>query len=311
MNFFQKIIQKILEKLLLFFLNCIYKIKFKKISSYKEFTGKQNIKFSIILPTYNSDPIYLTQCIKSVINQTYQNWDLCISDDASSSEETINVLKNNLHNKKIKIIFNKKNQNISINSNKSAQMATGDYICLLDHDDFLWPSALAEASKVLNKKPYIKFIYTDQDKIFGNKHSEPFLKPDFDNKLIKNVNYFNHFTIIKKSLFQQLKGFKKGTEGAQDWDLYLRMLKIIKSNEIHHIKKILYSWRISPSSTAGNKNKLYAYQNQEKILKSNFPKDKIKSTPYLGIWQINDQKYPKPCQLLLKSLNNIISYEYH
>ena len=79
MNIFQKLIQKIAEKTLLFFLNFIYKIKFKKIPLYKEFTGKQNIKFSIILPTYNSDPIYLTQCIKSVINQTYQNWELCIS----------------------------------------------------------------------------------------------------------------------------------------------------------------------------------------------------------------------------------------
>jgi hypothetical protein len=137
---------------------------------------------------------------------------------------------------------------------------------------------------------------------------EPFLKPDFNQNLIKNVNYFNHFTVIKKTVFNRLKGFKNGIEGTQDWDLYLRMLKIIKPTEIFHIKKILYSWRISPLSTAGNITKSYAYDNQEKILKSNFPKDKIKKTPYLGIWQINNEKYPLPYYFHLKSLVNLLFF---
>ena len=307
MNIFQKVIQKILEKVFLFFLNIIYKIKFKKISFQKIKNNNQKIKFSIILPTFNSDPKYLSKCLDSVINQTYKNWELCVSDDGSSNQTTINVLNKYSKNKKIKIVLNKNNQNISINSNSAAKLATGDYLCLLDHDDLLWPNALAEISKLINKDKDLKFIYSDQDKILEEKHLEPFLKPDFDKNLIKSVNYFNHFTIIKKSTFNQLKGFKKGTEGAQDWDLYLRMLKIIKPKEIYHIKKILYSWRISPSSTAGNINKNYAYKNQEKILKLNFPKNKIKKTPYLGIWQIDDQKYPLPYQLSLKSLINLLS----
>ena len=306
MNIFQRIVQKILEKTFLLFLNFAYKSKFKKISSQKAKIDNQKIKFSVILPTYNSNSKYLSQCLDSVINQTYKNWELCISDDGSNNQTIIRILKKYSKNKKIKIILNKTNQNISINSNLAAKLATGNYLCLLDHDDLLWPNALNEVANTINKDNNLKFIYSDQDKILEQQHLEPFLKPDFDENLIKSVNYFNHFTIIKKSTFNQLKGFKKGTEGAQDWDLYLRMLKIIKPKEIYHIKKILYSWRISPSSTAGNMVKYYAYQNQEKILKSNFPKDKIKKTPYLGIWQINNEKYPLPYQFHLKSLINLL-----
>lgn len=306
MNKLQKINQKILEKFFLIILNFIYKNKWQKFFYQKTEIENSSIKFSIILPTYNSNHKHLVDCINSVINQNYKNWELCISDDASSHKKTINTLLKYSQNPKIKIIFNKKNKHISTNSNKAAKLATGDFICLLDHDDILWPNALVEIANILKKKPNLKFIYTNQDKIFKNKHKEPFIKPDFDSNLIKSVNYFNHFTVIKKSIFNQLKGFKKGTEGAQDWDLYLRMLKIIKPNEIYHIKKILYSWRITTSSTAGNMVKLYAYQKQEKILKSNFLKENIKSTPYMGIWQINNQKYPLPYHFFLKSLLNLL-----
>lgn len=308
MNIFQRIIQKILEKTFLGILNFVYKLKFKKISSQKTKINNQKIKFSIIIPTYNSDPNYLIQCLDSVINQTYKNWELCISDDASNNKKTLSVLKKYSDNSKIKIILNNKNQNISINSNKAVSLATGEYLCLLDHDDFLWTNALSEVSNAIYKNNNLKFIYSDQDKILENKHIEPFLKSDFNQNLIKSVNYFNHFTVIKKSVFDQLKGFKKGIEGAQDWDLYLRMLKIINPDEIFHIKKILYSWRISPLSTAGNIIKSYAYQNQEKILKFNFPKDKIKKTRYLGIWQINNQKYMKPYNLIFNSLLELNLY---
>lgn len=308
MNKFQRIIQKILEKTFLIALNLTYRIKFKKITNEKTLINDQKIKFSIIVPTYNSNSKYLIKCLNSVIDQTYQNWEICISDDASKNLETLKVLKKYSKNPKIKIILNKKNQNISLNSNSAAKLATGNFLCLLDHDDILWPDALSEVANTINTNSNIKFIYTDQDKILEKKHLEPFLKSDFDQNLIKNVNYFNHFTVIKRSIFNKLKGFRKGTEGAQDWDLYLRIQKILKSDEIFHLKKILYSWRISPTSTAGNLNKSYAYKNQEKILRFNFPKDQIKKTPYLGIWQINNQKYPKPYQLHLKSLINLLSF---
>lgn len=306
MNITQRIIQKILEKILLFVLNITYKVKYKKISPYKSKSNNQKIKFSIILPTYNTNPTHLTQCIESVINQSYSNWELCVSDDASKNIDTVKILKKYSKNNKIKIIINKKNHNISVNSNKAASLATGEYLCLLDHDDYLWPNALAEIANIIKNKHNLKFIYTDQDKIIGNKHIEPFLKPDFDENLIKSVNYFNHLTVINKSTFIQLKGFKEGVEGAQDWDLYLRILKIVKPVEIYHLNKILYSWRISSTSTAGNITKSYAYINQEKVLKKNFPKNKIKKTPYLGIWQINNQKFPLPYQFHLKSLINLL-----
>lgn len=308
MNKFERIIQRVLENFFLKILNSIYYFKWKGFFYQNTISNISKIKFSIILPTYNSNSNYLTECIKSIINQTYQNWEICISDDASNNKNTLNVLKKYSYNPKIKITLNKKNQHIAINSNKASELATGEYFCFLDHDDILWPNALNEIANVLNKNSKIKFIYTDQDKILNNKHLEPFLKPEFDKNLIKNINYFNHFTIIRKSVFFKLKGFKKGTEGAQDWDLYLRMLKIIKPNEIYHLNKILYSWRISISSTAGNLAKSYAYTNQKKILKNNFPKDIIQKTPYLGIWQINNQKHIKPYQILFNSLIKLIKH---
>lgn len=307
MNIFLRIVQKFLEITFLFILNFIYRIKFKKISSIKVDNKNNNVKFSIILPTYNSNPKYLNKCINSVVNQNYKNWELCISDDGSDNKKTLRILKNYSTHKQIKINFNKINQHISDNSNIACELSTGKYLCFLDHDDLLWPNTLSEINNILEKNPKIKFIYTDQGKILGNKHIEPFLKPDFDQNLIKSVNYFNHLTVIKKSVFIRLGGFIKGIEGAQDWDLYLRMLNIVKPIEIHHINKILYSWRITPSSTSGSMVKTYAYQNQEKVLKSNFPKYNIKRTPYLGIWQINNLNYIKPYQIYLQSIIRLLN----
>lgn len=308
MNIIQRVNQKFFENIFLFILNFVYKIKFKRIYFQNTISNNEKIKFSIIIPTYNSNPTHLTQCIESVINQSYSNWELCISDDASNNSETQKLLQKYSLNSKIKIIFNKTNQGISINSNKAVSLTTGDYLCLLDHDDLLWPNALCEVSNIIESNPNTKFIYSDEDKILDTLHKQPFLKPDFDYKIIKSVNYFNHLTIIRKSIFDQLNGFRTGIEGAQDWELYLRMLKIIKSKEVYHIKKILYSWRISPTSTAGNITKSYAYTNQEKVLKNIFPKNKIRKTPYLGIWQIDNHKYPLPYQFLLKSLTNLLLY---
>lgn len=306
MNIFQRVFQKILEIFFLYTLNFVYKLKFKKIFYQNTKIYNDKIKFSLIIPIYNTNPNHLSKCIESVINQTYQNWEICISDDASSSQITLNILKKYSNNKKIKVVFNKTNEHISSNSDKAVKLSSGEYLCLLDHDDYLWPNALAEVANILKDKSNLKFIYTDQDKIIDNIHFEPFLKPDLDLNLIKSVNYFNHFTVINKSTFDKLKGFKKGTEGAQDWDLYLRMLKITKPEEIYHLNKILYSWRISPTSTAGNITKSYAYINQEKVLKTQFPNDKIYKTPYLGIWQFNNQKFPLPYQFHLKSLISLL-----
>lgn len=301
----QRIKQRILEKILLFVLNLFYTLKYRQIVNRKSPKVKNNIKFSIIIPTYNPNPKDLIICLESVINQKYSNWEICISDDNSTNNQITKILKKYQKDKRIKIIFNKFNGHISYNTNRALQITTGKYIVLLDHDDYLWPDALVWLRYYIHKYPQTNFFYSDQDKILGQKHLEPFLKPKYNFALLQSVNYFNHLTVVKKSFLDKIGHFTRGIEGAQDWDLYLRIANNTK--KIIHIPHILYSWRISPNSTASPNAKSYAYLNQAKVLKSNFPNSKIKETPYLGIWQIDNQKHPLPYEFLKLSIKKLLS----
>jgi len=206
-------------------------------------------KISIIMPVYNVDLQWLTKGINSVRNQLYKNWELCIVDDGSSDRNTVNFLKS-IHDPNIKIKFLEKNQGISIASNQAIQMATGEYIGLMDHDDEITEDALFEVVKTIRKKAP-DLIYSDEDKIDRNSNKKrPFFKPDWSPDLLRAQNYVCHFTVIKKSILDNVKGFRKEFDGAQDHDLFLRISE--KTDKICHIPKVLYSWREIETSTAGN-----------------------------------------------------------
>ena len=218
---------------------------------------------SILLPTYNTDPAYLTKCIESVLAQTYDNWELCISDDASPSQETRDVIKRFVKKySNIYATFNKTNGHISVSSNVALKMAKGEFISLLDHDDILPPSALFEAVKVINERPDVDLIYTDEDKVDGDgNHIEPFFKPDWSPNFLNSCNVITHFATIRATVMKRIGGFTIGTHGAQDWDLFLRITQ--QTQNVYHIPKILYHWRKSETSTAMNADsKPYAYINQ-------------------------------------------------
>jgi glycosyltransferase involved in cell wall biosynthesis len=262
---------------------------------------KYQPKISIITPTFKTPEKYLIDCIESVINQSYPNWELCIADDNSQQKVLMKIIKDySQKDKRIKYTFRSQNGHISLASNDALSLATGDYVCFLDHDDILWPNSLFEIVKSLNQKKSL-FLYTDEDKIDekNSKHIEPFFKPNWNLKLFQQVNYLNHLTIINKEIIDEIGGFKKGFEGAQDWDLFFRAIYNIEQKSdndqfITHIPKILYSWRQSPNSTASNKYaakvKQYAYDNQKKVLKYELQRRNIegepKQTKYLGIWTI-------------------------
>ena len=206
-------------------------------------------KISIIMPVYNVDLQWLTKGINSVRNQLYKNWELCIVDDGSSDRNTVNFLKS-IHDPNIKIKFLEKNQGISIASNQAIQMATGEYIGLMDHDDEITEDALFEVVKTIREKAP-DLIYSDEDKIDRNSNKKrPFFKPDWSPDLLRAQNYVCHFTVIKKSILDNVKGFRKEFDGAQDHDLFLRISE--KTDKICHIPKVLYSWREIETSTAGN-----------------------------------------------------------
>jgi len=228
--------------------------------------------FSIIIPVYNTDPKFLTQAIESALNQKYDNFEICIADDCSTSSETLEVLKKYENHEKIKIIYRKENGHISECLNSALSLASGEYVAFLDHDDMLSPYALYKVAKTINYNPNVKLVYSDEDKIdeYNNRYS-PYFKSDWNKDLFFSQNYINHLTVIKKEIIDKIGGFRKGYEGSQDYDMILRALEYINDNEIYHVPKILYHWRAIEGSTALNpKAKVYATLSGIKALQDYF-----------------------------------------
>jgi O-antigen biosynthesis protein len=205
---------------------------------------------SIIVPVYNTPVSYLRKAIDSVLEQIYPNWELCIADDASSDPEIQTTLKEySTQDERIKIVFRDQNGHISLNSNSALAIATGEFVALLDHDDILTPDALYEIILLLNQHPEADMIYSDEDKIDDlGQLRDPFFKPDWCPDSFLSRMYTCHFGVYRREIIEQIGGFRVGYEGSQDYDLVLRFTE--KTEEIFHIPKILYHWRIHPQSAA-------------------------------------------------------------
>jgi len=211
---------------------------------------------SIITPVYNTDEKYLVEMIDSVLAQSYARWELCIADDASTSHVTLDVLKKYAQkDERIKVIYREENGHISEASNSALSLATGEYVTFLDHDDLLSPDALYSMVRRLNKKPHLKLIYSDEDKIDeeGNRY-DPHFKSGWNPDMFFSQNYLSHLTLIDKVLVDRVGGFRRGYEGSQDYDLFLRCYEHMDNTEIGHIEKILYHWRAIEGSTALDPN---------------------------------------------------------
>jgi len=207
---------------------------------------------SIIMPVYNVDLEWIKEAVKSVKEQIYTNWELCIADDKSTNPELIQYLKGLDKEKKIKVTFRQENGHISEASNSALELATGEFVALMDNDDIIYPHALAKVVKVLNDKKETDLIYSDEDKLtIEGKRVEPFFKPDWSPDLFLSTNYLCHLTVIRKNLVDSIGGFRKGYEGSQDYDLVLRVIEHINLDQIHHIPWVLYHWRSTSQSVAG------------------------------------------------------------
>lgn len=242
----------------------------EKFNKYSTFAFEP--KISIVMPTYNTNPWFLYRSIRSVLKQTYKNWDLCISDDASTKWLTKVVLKYYNRQSKIYVHFRKKNGHISAASNDAIFIANGEYIGFLDHDDELSRHALSEVINHINLHRKAKIFYSDEDKIslLGTR-KQPHFKPDFNYEYLLSVNYICHFLVVETNLIKKVSGLRVGYEGAQDFDLLLRLMPLIKPNEIQHINKILYHWRMSKHSTSTSlENKDYSTKNGLKALNEYF-----------------------------------------
>lgn len=236
-----------------------------------------NPLISVIIPVYNIERKLLSECIDSVLSQSYQNFEICLADDCSTNKETIDTLKEyEIKDKRIKVIYRKKNGHISEATNSALSLARGEFIALMDNDDLLVKDALYENVKLLNEDRTIDMIYSDEDKIdcFGRR--DPNFKPDYSPDTLLSNNYICHFTVLRKSIVDRIGGFKVGMEGAQDYDLFLRFSE--ETSNIKHIPKLLYRWRMIPGSTATTiDSKNYAIEKGRKAIEDYLARKNIQA----------------------------------
>lgn len=235
--------------------------------------GLTTIKFSVVVPVYNTEPGLLRECVQSVLDQTYDNWELCIVDDHSTNSGTLQELdKISTLDARIKVKHRLENGHICIASNDGLSMATGDRICFLDHDDLLAPHALQRLATVLAEKPELKLIYTDEDFLdLEGRRINPHFKSDWNLHLLYSHNYITHLVCVETRVLRAIGGFRLGTEGAQDYDLLLRLSNVLESREIFHIPEVLYHWRICETSSSYSKDaKPYTVPNGKKALEDYF-----------------------------------------
>lgn len=220
-------------------------------------TGEQfdyRPKISVLVPVYNVMDKHLIPCIESVLTQTYDNWELCMADDASTFENVRDTLKRYEDGDKIKVVYRSENGHISRCSNSALDIATGEFIAYLDCDDVLAPNALYEVVKRLNKDKELDLIYSDEDKIDddGKNRHMPHFKPDWSPDTLLSHMYTCHLSVYRTSIARNIGGLRVGYEGSQDYDFALRFTE--KTQKVAHIPKILYHWRERLESTSGNED---------------------------------------------------------
>jgi len=240
-------------------------------------------KISLVMPVYNVEKKWLKRAVQSVFDQIYENWELCVVDDASTQNYIKKFLSKYKNNKRVNIKFLTQNQGIASASNEALSLAQGEYVGFLDHDDELSKDALFEVVKLLNEYSQADLIYSDEDKIdLKGKRFQPFFKPDYSPDLLLSFNYICHFLVCRKELLQKVKGFRKGFEGSQDYDLLLRLSE--KTDQIYHIPKILYHWRQTKGSTSvDHKAKAAHIENSIKAIQEALKRRGIQGTVEKGI----------------------------
>ncbi len=231
----------------------------------KEFAYQPTI--SIIVPAYNTPDKYLLPLIESVRAQLYSKWQLCVADGSPDKARASAIAAACAVDERIVYKRLGKNHGIVGNTNEAINIATGEFIAFLDHDDTLSPHALLEVVAALDTKPDADVLFSDEDKISddGRRRSLPFFKPDWSPTLLEGVNYLTHFFVVKRSVVEAVGALKPGFDGSQDYEFILRVTDHTK--RIVHIPKILYHWRIADGSTAGEiGNKSYATTAGERAL---------------------------------------------
>lgn len=250
---------------------------------------------SVVVPAYHTPPLFLRQMLDSLVAQTYGGWELCIANGSPDDKEMEAVLEEyEKRDSRIRHENLKENLGIAENTNAAFRMVKGEFIGLLDHDDLLAPNALYEIVLALEKNPEADVVYTDEDKVTTDlkEHFQPHLKPDFNLDLLRSNNYICHFFTVRREIVEQVGGFRKEFDGAQDYDFIFRCTE--EARKILHIPEILYHWRTHKESTADNPaSKMYAFEAGKRAIEAHLKRTgtdgEVSHTPDLGFYRV---KYP-------------------
>lgn len=217
-------------------------------------------RFSVVTPVYNTPAAVLWAMLESVQSQTFDDWELCLVDDASTEPHVRKMLQRaEQGDPRVRVRFREENGGIVDASNDGLEMAQGEFIALLDHDDELHPDALALVHEALLGEPEADYVYTDEDKIdIAGHHSGPFFKPDWSPERMRTQMYTCHLSVLRRSLVEEVGGFDPEFEGSQDWDLVLKVTE--RARRVLHVPRILYHWRMIETSAAGGDAKPWAFE---------------------------------------------------
>jgi len=253
-------------------------------------------KLSVIIPVYNIAPNILEECIESVQQQSYPNWEICVVDDCSTKRETIGYLNSLIgRDSRLRIRFLNANLGISGCMNQAITMASGEFIAFLDNDDIIHKQALLRIVQEINNFPAVDVIYTDEMKLDENGHvCDSYYKPDSSPEHIESVMYWLHFFVVRKRTFMSIGGFREEYSGAQDYDLALRLSR--HTRRISHLDEPLYLWRKIPGSASdtvdAKPEALLASKRalQDHAIKKYGPNALVENTRLTGVYHL--RKYP-------------------
>ena len=217
-------------------------------------------RFSVVTPVYDTPADVLWAMLESVHSQTFGDWELCLVDDASTEPHVRKMLERaERDDPRVRVRFRDENGGIVAASNDALEMAGGEFVALLDHDDELHPDALALVHEALLGAPEADYAYTDEDKIdVAGHHSGPFFKPRWSPERMRTQMYTCHLSVLRRSLVEEVGGFDAEFEGSQDWDLVLKVTE--RARQVVHVPRILYHWRTIETSAAGGDEKPWAFE---------------------------------------------------
>jgi glycosyltransferase involved in cell wall biosynthesis len=233
---------------------------------------------SVVMPVHDPEPAWLAEAIDSVRDQLYDAWELCIADDGSTDPRVRALLQHYAAlDPRIRVAFRESNGHISAASNTALELARGDYVALLDHDDRLAEHALLCVAETLARFPDADVLYSDEDKLDANgRRCDPYFKCDWNLELFRGQNLISHLGVYRARLLRDVGGFRVGYEGSQDYDLALRCIERVAPERVVHIPHVLYHWRIHAHSTAqGASVKPYARDAGKRALEAHFARSGI------------------------------------